>query len=335
MSSALNDLWVAYLKGAGYEGESYNTLTANALREATGADKHSTNTLWYIYLAGLGYSGVLNDMWYAWLGDNGYTGALPDRWKAALEDGFAFFGFDPLTLFDQGQQGVFYSPWDLNTLFQDSAGTTPVTADGDPVGLMLDKSGNGNHASQATSLAKPVYRTDGVRHWLEFDGSAYLATSDIDFSLVDEAVVATAFSRVDASSTRCIVECSYPNNGFGLFSAPSSGNGSIFYASGGDAFTRSTLHPYPDGVGVVAVGGSSVSPPLSQLRINGQLVDEDNRTQGAGGYSKAPLGVGARATGDWGSRGPLYGLVVVNQIQDASINRLEKYLASKSGVTLT
>lgn len=48
--------------------------------------------------------------------------------------------FNPLTLFAQGQQGAWYDPSDLTTLFQDAAGTTPVTADGDPVGLMLDKS---------------------------------------------------------------------------------------------------------------------------------------------------------------------------------------------------
>lgn len=78
--------------------------------------------------------------------------------------------FDPLTLFAQGQQGAWYDPSDLATLFQDAAGTIPVTADGDPVGLMLDKSGNGHHASQSTTAAKPVYRTDGMLHWLEFDG---------------------------------------------------------------------------------------------------------------------------------------------------------------------
>lgn len=47
--------------------------------------------------------------------------------------------FDPLTLFSEGQQGAWYDPSDLTTLFQDTAGTTPVTVDGDPVGLMLDK----------------------------------------------------------------------------------------------------------------------------------------------------------------------------------------------------
>jgi hypothetical protein len=49
-------------------------------------------------------------------------------------------GFSPLELFASGESGVWYDPSDLTTLFQDSLGTTPVASDGDPVGLMLDKS---------------------------------------------------------------------------------------------------------------------------------------------------------------------------------------------------
>lgn len=78
--------------------------------------------------------------------------------------------FNPLTLFAQGQQGAWYDPSDLTTLFQDAAGTTPVTADGDPVGYMQDLSGNGNHATQSVSASRPIYRTDGTLHWLSFDG---------------------------------------------------------------------------------------------------------------------------------------------------------------------
>ena len=43
-------------------------------------------------------------------------------------------------LFANGEQGFFYDPSDLSTMFQDAAGTIPVTAAGQPVGLMLDKS---------------------------------------------------------------------------------------------------------------------------------------------------------------------------------------------------
>ena len=44
------------------------------------------------------------------------------------------------SLFANDEEGAWYAPSDLSTLFQDSAGTTPVTTAGQPVGLMLDKS---------------------------------------------------------------------------------------------------------------------------------------------------------------------------------------------------
>jgi hypothetical protein len=53
-----------------------------------------------------------------------------------------FFGlpFSPASLFAAGEQGFWYDPSDYSTLFQDSAGATPVTAVEQAVGLMLDKS---------------------------------------------------------------------------------------------------------------------------------------------------------------------------------------------------
>ena len=65
-------------------------------------------------------------------------------------------GFNPLSFFLASEQGAWYDPSDLTTLFQDAAGTTPVTAVEQPVGLMKDKSGRGNHAFQTTSANRPV-----------------------------------------------------------------------------------------------------------------------------------------------------------------------------------
>jgi hypothetical protein len=42
------------------------------------------------------------------------------------------------------------------TMWQDSAGTTPVTAVEQPVGKVLDRSGRGNHNIQATAADRPV-----------------------------------------------------------------------------------------------------------------------------------------------------------------------------------
>lgn len=48
--------------------------------------------------------------------------------------------FKPSSLFTTGVNGAWYDPSDLSTLYQNAAGTTPVTAMEQPVGLMLDKS---------------------------------------------------------------------------------------------------------------------------------------------------------------------------------------------------
>ena len=65
-------------------------------------------------------------------------------------------GFNPALWFLSGEQGIWLDPSDFTTMFQDAAGTTPVTAVEQPVGLILDKSGRGNHASQPTAAARPV-----------------------------------------------------------------------------------------------------------------------------------------------------------------------------------
>jgi len=67
------------------------------------------------------------------------------------------FNFNPLTYFlYSGIDGAWFDPSDLSTLYQDAAGTIPVTAVEQPVGLMLDKSGNGYHATQSITASRPT-----------------------------------------------------------------------------------------------------------------------------------------------------------------------------------
>lgn len=70
-----------------------------------------------------------------------------------------------------------WDPSDLSTMFQDTAGTTPVTADGQPVARINDKSGNGRHFTQSGSAERPTYKTSGGLHWLDFDGTDDYLTS--------------------------------------------------------------------------------------------------------------------------------------------------------------
>jgi hypothetical protein len=94
-----------------------------------------------------------------------------------------------LALFAQGEQGVWYDPSDLTTLFQDTAGTTPVTTTGQSVGLMLDKSKglvlgpelvtNGDFdTADGWALAASAVISDGVLN-VNQGGSTELASQNI------------------------------------------------------------------------------------------------------------------------------------------------------------
>lgn len=80
----------------------------------------------------------------------------------------------PLLLFTGGARGGWWDPSDLSTLFQDTAGTVPVTAPGQAVALFRDKSGNGNDLTQTSPAARPVLQNDGINNYLQFSGNQYL-----------------------------------------------------------------------------------------------------------------------------------------------------------------
>ena len=79
------------------------------------------------------------------------------------------------SLFSNGEQGAWYDPSDLSTMYQDDAGTIPVTAVGQPVGKILDKSGRGNHANQSTTASRPVLSA----RVNQYVGTATLATQNV------------------------------------------------------------------------------------------------------------------------------------------------------------
>ncbi|TPM33742.1 hypothetical protein FJ955_03100 [Mesorhizobium sp. B2-2-2] len=89
--------------------------------------------------------------------------------------------FDPTSLFGVSDDGGWYDVSDLATLKQDSGGTGAVSADGDPVGFIGDKSGKGHHLRQATSGARPTLRISGPLKWLEFTTNKFMLESITSF----------------------------------------------------------------------------------------------------------------------------------------------------------
>jgi hypothetical protein len=127
-------------------------------------------------------------------------------------------------LFANSEVGAWYDFSDLTTMFQDRAGTTPVTADGQTVGKILDKSGNDNHATAPSDAARPLYKTSGGLHWLLFDGvDDALRTANVAFNgLTGLSVVGSLFT----SGNDWVAQYMTEQSGGGWWSAGISGGSS-------------------------------------------------------------------------------------------------------------
>lgn len=107
----------------------------------------------------------------------GYGIASPALWAAR---------WSPSMNFGAAGQGVLLRPNRFDTLFQDAAGTIPANAPGQPVGLIRDLSGRGNHASQSVALSRPIlarHPASGLRQLLpvstSFDPWSGIAASAV------------------------------------------------------------------------------------------------------------------------------------------------------------
>lgn len=252
--------------------------------------------------------------------------------------GFGVNEFSPLDLFAGGKQGIWYEPSDKSTLFQDAAGTIPVTKDGDPVALMRDKSGNGNHAVQTVSTARPVYKTDGILHWLALDGvddhmtapvrvyanseSGYVATSESCFN-PGLAVVISISAETDITGIRFNKTSSESLTGLGWVDAVTSE-----YISAQSDINKDSL----------AVNYSEINWSTGNVVLRSSGITLLNQSVVAASQPKGEatsLVLGAQLDYNFSFRGKMYSVIVGNDsLNESDLDNVEQYLASKSGVML-
>lgn len=119
--------------------------------------------------------------------------------------------FSPLKLFASGAAGSWYDPSDLTTLFQDSAGTTPVTAAGDPAGLMLDKSkglvpgANIAPAFVSAGTGWTVTNTDATHYVTFSNGSArFYVSSNTPVTALAINITANKYYQLTFTTTQWV-----------------------------------------------------------------------------------------------------------------------------------
>ena len=234
------------------------------------------------------------------------------------------------SLFSANEQGAFYIPKPVvngvQSLFQDDAGTVAVTADGDPVGLMLDQSGNGNHATQSVSGSRPVnpgLAYDGVDDFLE--NSFEMGSSDFIISIV-------AGTQGLSGDTPCA---------FGLGSTTGR-KGLYFYANTDFGTANNQVRVFALDTEII-VGpdirdtGDRILTITRENNTFSLYVDGEFYSSGvaSGAFSKglaigtAPINLDRKYNGD-----KLGSMVLVKTSNFANRAKIENYLASEAGVTL-
>jgi hypothetical protein len=251
--------------------------------------------------------------------------------------------FDPATLFASGEQGGWYDPSDLTTLFQDTAGLTPVTATGQSVGRMLDKSGRGNHLT-ATGTERPTYQVDGSGFpYLQANGttSRMYTAAGVDLTGTTRVVLCVAV-RVEGTGNQAI----FSNNSVGASRL------AVLYLSGaspvprGDVFTSSgTQITVPSKGAAPYLVVNSFDADAAAATSNGRLVVRQDGAQptqtiasagAAGGtFSSQPFSLfsASTATAQFPFNGRFYGGIVRGAATDvAVIRQAEEFLGAKMGL---
>lgn len=220
-------------------------------------------------------------------------------------------------------------------MFQDSAGTTPVTAAGQPVGRILDKSGRGNHRTQGTAASRPTLQQDASGYYLQYDGvDDWMQTGSVDFSGTDKVTV-LAGVRKDTDAARAIlliqenagiqrIAIEAPNATLGNFVAVSGGSINVSTAVAAAAPNSSVLALQGD------IGGDSLI-----LRRNGVVGSQTSADQGTGNYSNSPFFFGRTGGGTLPFTGREYQTIILGRSANATeIARAERFVGQRMGISL-
>lgn len=257
----------------------------------------------------------------------------------------AFTQFLPSSLFGASDQGYWYDNQDLTTMFQDTAGTVPVTAVEQPVGLQLDKSGKGNHRiAPGPTPSRPILRqdangiyyldTDGVDDWMR-------TAATVDFSGSDKVTLIQGWHKrkdtvaifkelsANANVGSAFFVVTGINASYGRYS--SVGTGSYTGSLGGNvAFFSPTLYLAPDTAIISAT--HDISGDLSRIWRNGVVGIDGTADKGTGNLLNDYVYFYSRSGSLARFNGRDYGQFAISRLlSDAERNQVESWLNTKMG----
>jgi len=251
--------------------------------------------------------------------------------------------FTPARLFIGGGAGGWWDPSDLSTMFKDTAGTQPVTADGDAVARINDKSGNGNHLVQATTANCPTFRKVGAICYLDFDGTDdCLSLASANLAIVGDLTLSASAYKNAGGSYGGLLTCQTNAGTVNPYEFRFSNHATVAQPEliAANATTaESTMAGGPGNVGplaaaLVASMRRSVASSV-ELSVNKSRVSyASTMTPTADASSTFTMG---NRHGDLGIplAGRIYGAVAIaGRLSDANLGNLETWLGAKAGLSI-
>ena len=238
---------------------------------------------------------------------------------------FTMTTFNPSSsLFTGGVKGVWFDAGDLSTMFQDVAGTQPVTAVGQFVGKWLDKSGNGKHAvAAADNNTRPTYRIDAEGNpnvTFTKSPATQLFTPSIDFTGTAQMTVCAGLHVTDTASAGVAVELGADVNsvnGSFLIGAPGSTTDHSLYLRGTSTLIA-RVNNVVDGDDIItglfdisqATKELELIPRLNFTELSGAQITWTGSNAGTGNFGNLPLFLGSRSGLGTPYGGKIYQVIV-------------------------
>ena len=209
-------------------------------------------------------------------------------------------------------------------LTADEDGTGSVAAGG-TVGRVTDIGAAGSHLLQSTAGLRPVYQTDGQRHWLEFDGADDILSATFTARTQPWERV-SAFRKIDALPVA-------DNDVF--LCAPNSFTGQLYITDAGEL--RISSGTELGGLAGPAVGADFVAVERhngvsSRVKFNNGTYNTGN----AGTTAPEGVNVGATGAGEFGFHNMrFYGCAMLDGTwSDEQIAIAQKAMGRLAGVEL-
>jgi hypothetical protein len=252
--------------------------------------------------------------------------------------------YDPVSaLFGSSEQGILFDLLDASDgyLYQDSAKTTLVSADEDPIAAITDRSGNGNDLLQDVNTNFRLAYIDGGG--IQSDGiSQYLATGDIDLSGGCDLTIIMAVKAESTGAGRvCLLGHEDGPGSWQLYSRESGGDIRFDFVTrpagtGGDVNTYTDYFDVASGTYLVTCTLKE-STGKQLIRVDGVELASDTRTLTGGTFSDAPIYYAAQDNGgvqDW-AKAKGYAFTVVDKcLTGTALTDAEADFAAKAGITL-